>query len=484
MRPAVASNRPLRRLPVVDDRTTAANQASPSARRHLVLLSLDWTRDKDPRVPLGHASLLAALHEADAADVTALSEPINAPGFSVDKVLEPLLRAAHRRSADRTDVGIGVYIWNDHYVRRLLVELRRSGFAGRIVLGGPQISYSGPGLERLYPEADAFIRGYGEVALREFVQSGEPVSISGLHWAGQPDLGAQARPVLSSLPSPFLTGIVEVSRQHFLRWETQRGCPYRCSFCQHREAGARLSSRQRTLDLGRLREEMALFVTAGVEDIAVLDPIFNVGPDHLAILHAFQRLGYRGRLSLQCRFELVNQAFLEACQGLNVRLEFGLQTIHEEEGRAIRRVNQMDRVEQAMRELTLRSLPYEVSLIFGLPRQTLLSFLQTVDYCLTRGVPTIRAFPLMLLRGTELEGQREDFGLRENQEVIPAVVRSNSFSEEDWQAMAAIAAALDQTVGKHPPNATALLPHVRPDGAVFNGLYSPAREVREEAYVP
>jgi len=34
------------------------------------------------------------------------------------------------------------------------------GFRGTIVLGGPQISYSGKEdqLEKLYPEADAFVR--------------------------------------------------------------------------------------------------------------------------------------------------------------------------------------------------------------------------------------------------------------------------------------------------------------------------------------
>ena len=29
--------------------------------RRLILVDLSWTRDKDPRVPLGHASLLASL---------------------------------------------------------------------------------------------------------------------------------------------------------------------------------------------------------------------------------------------------------------------------------------------------------------------------------------------------------------------------------------------------------------------------------------
>lgn len=445
----------------------------PASRRHLCLLSLDWTRDKDPRVPLGQASLQAALSKADVVDVTPLSVPINAPDFSVEKVLDDLLRAVSRGGAERTDIGIGVYVWNEPAVQTILRELRRRGFTGRIVLGGPQISYSGPGLERLYPDADAFIRGYGEDALCRFVTCEARERIPGLHWAGEEDEQAQARPDLSSLPSPFLNRIVDVGAQRFIRWETQRGCPYRCSFCQHRESGARLRKEERRIDLARIYEEIALFVESGVEDIAVLDPIFNANPDCLLILREFQRRGYRGRLSLQCRFESMDEAFLDACVGMDVRLEFGLQTIHEAEGRAIRRLNKMSRVESVLNELNRRGLHYEVSLIFGLPRQTRDSFLATVDFCLQRSVPVIRAFPLMLLRGTELEAEREAFGLIENDEVISAVVRSTSFTESDWQFMAAVAGALDETVGHHPSCVADLLGHVAPCAVGLMRRYSP-----------
>lgn len=490
MRSDADTARPVRRLPVLTQTPELRSgplpgrSRPPASRRHLCLLSLDWTRDKDPRVPLGHASLLAALAKEDIVDVTPLSVPINAPDFSVEKVLEDLLCAASRGGAARTDIGIGVYVWNEPAVRTLLRELRRRGFTGRIILGGPQISYSGPGLERLYPEADAFIRGYGEEALCSFVTCEARERIPGLHWAGEEDAQTQARPDLSALPSPFLNRIVDVVGQRFIRWETQRGCPYRCSFCQHRESGARLQRQERLLDLARIHAEIALFVEAGVEDIAVLDPIFNANPDCLLVLREFQRRGYRGRLSLQCRFESVDEAFLDACAGMDVRLEFGLQTIHEAEGRAIRRMNKMSRVEAVLRELNRRGLHYEISLIFGLPMQTRDSFLATVDFCLRRSVPVIRAFPLMLLRGTELETEREKFGLVENDEVIPAVIQSNSFTEGDWQLMAAVAGALDRTVGHHPCCVADLLGYVAPHAAGLMRRYSPPQLVQPTASPP
>lgn len=128
-----------------------------------------------------------------------------------------------------------------------------------IILGGPQISYQDSDLESLYPEVDVFVRGYGEQALVELLACDVPRPIPGVHWAGEVDRNEQARVQLDDLASPFISGVVDVPRAHrFLRWETQRGCPYRCNFCQHREADARPVLRRFAAD--RIDEEIRLFV--------------------------------------------------------------------------------------------------------------------------------------------------------------------------------------------------------------------------------
>ncbi|EPX62951.1 Radical SAM domain protein [Cystobacter fuscus DSM 2262] len=448
-------------------------EPSISSPRRVILVSIDWTRDKDPRLPLGHASLVAALRSAGV-DTRAFSFAINRAGFDEDRILRDILESAQGAAPEQVDVGFGVYVWNDPVVKRLLSALRHKGFQGRIILGGPQISYAGSGLEQLYPEADAFIRGYGEEALVALAATFERIRFMGVHWAGQVDSGVQARAQLESLSSPFLEGVIELSAgQRFIRWETQRGCPFRCSFCQHREAGSRL--RRRDIPLARLEREMELFVRSGVDDIAVLDPLFNLGAHALAVLRTLRRLGYGGRLSLQCHFSTLDEEFLDACQGLDVRLEFGLQTIHEREARAVERVNDMAKVRQGLRELHERHIRFEVSIIFGLPEQTLESFRETIDFCLQRGVPTLKAFPLMLLRGTALERERARWGLVENDEPIPSVIRSHTFGEREWKCMAALADALRRTEGGHPGSIEAL------DAWVFSspdssGWWSPAAD--------
>jgi len=210
------------------------------------------------------------------------------------------------------------------------------------------------------------------------------------------------------------------------------------------EPGARLVRRE--LGRARLHDEIAAFAAGRVRRIAVLDPIFHENPDRaVGLLHEIRRAGVRAQLSLQGRFELVDEAFLDAVSALPVVLEFGLQTVHEREASAIKRPNRMDRVSLVIDRLRARMIPFEVSLIYGLPLQTAESFAESVKWCLERGVPRVRAWPMMLLRGTPLYIERERWGFVESVgERIPIVVASGTFSQDDHARMAALAAWLER----------------------------------------
>ena len=197
-------------------------------------------------------------------------------------------------------------------------------------------------------------------------------------------------------------------------------------------------------------------------DIAVLDPTFNSGTQYLDILKRFAERGYTGKLSLQCRLEMVKPEFLDLVQDINrsgrVVLEFGLQTIHREEMRVIQRLNNMRKINRILPDIQRRSIETEISLIFGLPMQTVGSFQESIDFCKEQGVETIHAFPLMLLRGTLLYDQKQKLGLVEStdkvfpkipriQENIPHVVSSPSFTFSDWLQMGEMSEALEQHKG-------------------------------------
>lgn len=370
-------------------------------------------------------------------------------------------------------MALGAYVWAENLTQEITKFLRAGGFQGDIVIGGPQVSYCPVGvLDDLYPYANVFIRGYAESALGHVVSNQPPegrYNLSGIplgiHVRGTEDLGSHATVDLDRLPSPLLTGAIQP--QPFIRWETQRGCPFSCSFCQHREPNNSMKRRQ--LNEGRILKEADWLASNNISDVAVLDPTFNAGPKYLSVLNRLLVSGFKGKLSLQCRFEMVKPDFLSLLgrlrtAGVNVVPEFGLQTIHRDEEKVIGRRNNLKRVAEIMQILKSEGISYEISLIYGLPMQTVKSFRESVNFCLERQAPIVKAFPLMLLRGTPLEQQKKTLGLIESEDApfpdssqtnrikdgIRHVIASSTFSIQEWKQMAEVSSFLEQTEGKHP----------------------------------
>lgn len=403
----------------------------------VVLVSLDWRRAQDGKTGLGIGSIAAALQAANI-PWRIIEAQVNCPDFSQERILAQVLQAINEAGSDCL-VGFGAYVWNDKAVRSLIRQIKDTG--ARIVLGGPQISYMGQGrLEMAYPEADYFVRGQGEMAMVALAHGTHPRDC-GIHVAGTPDLCRKAEHDLLELPSPYLLGTVEPLAS--IRWETQRGCPFKCAFCQHRQPDSRL--KHQWFDNLRLERELELFAAAGVKRISVLDPIFHVNPTRaVEVLNAIKAAEVGAQLALQCRFETCTPQFLDALDGHDVTLEFGLQTTVKDEYRAVDRPNNMKVVRTKIQELHERQIDFEVSLIYGLPHQTLDSFRDSVEWCLQQQIPRVRAWPLMLLQGTPLHERKELYGFREScDQQIPIVVASNSFSEADHAEMARIALALE-----------------------------------------
>jgi hypothetical protein len=86
----------------------------------------------------------------------------------------------------------------------------------------------------------------------------------------------------------------------------------------------------------------------------------------------------------------------------------------------------------------------EISLIYGLPNQTLESFRRSIDFALEHAT-SVRAFPLLLLRGTPLHGRQQELGLVEDDSLIPQVVASPTFTRGDHESMAAVARRLGES---------------------------------------
>jgi len=336
-------------------------------------------------------------------------------------------------------VAISCYIWNEYLINPLTKKIRGLGFKGKIVLGGYQISYSTK--EKLifeYPEANIFTFGYAEKSLLNSIFVKKTTA----------PLFLNENVDFSEIPSPYLTNEILISEnQKMVRWETKRGCPYKCSFCSHRDL---TKNKVYKHENDKILQELALFKTKKVKRINIIDPVFNAGKDYLSYMKHIYDLGLSAELTLQTRFEMIKgeagELFLDLCEKTNAHLEFGIQTIIPNEYNAINRPNDNNLIGKLLPELKSRNISYEISLIYGLPYQTLDTFRQSIDFLLSKGCENLTAYPLMLLKGTELYEQKGKFNFVEQNMGdfnIPTVIASNTYSEQEWLKMSEIAEQLN-----------------------------------------
>ncbi|MBK6965072.1 MAG: radical SAM protein [Bacteroidales bacterium] len=127
-------------------------------------------------------------------------------------------------------------------------------------------------------------------------------------------------------------------------WETKRGCPYKCGFCEWGNAIVKVME----LPKDRLLNEIELFKESTVSEINILDGTFNWGKNYLFY---FAELLKSTTLKITCqvRFESLltkhGNEFFELVKSNRdrIHLEFGLQTIHPEEMKTISRINDLDK---------------------------------------------------------------------------------------------------------------------------------------------
>jgi radical SAM superfamily enzyme YgiQ (UPF0313 family) len=409
--------------------------------KSILFISFDLIRSGELRTSLAIASILAHLKSdqqlSNEYDFEHYS--MNQLEYSGDMSSNELIKEFDGFNFEKFNfIALSAYVWNEYLIHDIIQFIRNRGFQGSFILGGYQISYAQKEeLSQLYPDVDVFISGYAEESLRKLLSNDEnkfPLFLS-------------EQVEFNSLSSPYLSGEIEVPMgSKMLRLETKRGCAFRCSFCAHRDLK---SNRVHKFPLEKTFAEIEFIQQRKVKRVNVLDPIFNLGAEANQILTEINRVNTSTTYTLQSRFENIKgntgDVFIDLCSSGNFHLEFGLQTIHPAETQYIQRNNSIVLIDNAMRQLKEASVSYEVSLIFGLPGQTVDSFKQSIEFLQERGCESIKAYPLMLWRGTELYEQKDTLNLKE--EVlgdyhIPLVTSSNTFNRGEWERMNEIAQSL------------------------------------------
>lgn len=332
-------------------------------------------------------------------------------------------------------------LWMNGYVK----EPTETG--GIIIFGGYEITaYNDIQLAQL-DMAHYFIRGYGEKSIIKILKGEEGKKLESnsscpYHRVFEEKICDE------DIVSPYLTGVLNTLTRK-VYWETKRGCPCRCGFC---EWGAQSKiERNPIVELSwenRLIKEIELFAKSGVEEINILDGTFNYKKNYIKILrYILEQTDLK--VVCQSRFEFLEEDYLDLCENYKERihLEFGIQTIHKQEMVTIGRDNKCDIVLEKMDLLNSKKIAYEISIIYAIPGQTMRSFIDTIEFCIINGCKKIKAFPLQISANSELAKQPQLYTTKQEHAdtLVKSVHSSESFDEEDRYFMNLLAERLDQT---------------------------------------
>ncbi len=323
-------------------------------------------------------------------------------------------------------VGFSCYTWNAAEFLEAAGQLKAALPELLVIAGGPHVQQAE---DYLGQEAiDLVFLGEGEISFQEFLDCDGPADwpgVDGLAWwdgARVRRSASRARCTdLDRLPSPLdalqLTDAEGGPLYDSIAYETSRGCPFKCAFCEW-GTGA-IGSRMVQWPLERVRSDWERIVAAGIRNIWLADSNFGALKQDLdkarIIVELKQRYGlplsFATSWSKNHSRRVQEIALLLHNHRLLPHYQLALQTLTPEALRLSNRQNMgANDYRPIAKQMSEQGVPIAAELIWGLPGDNLPDFERNLDQLL--GIfPNINIFGYTLLPGTEFYQRRGEYRL-------------------------------------------------------------------------
>jgi len=335
---------------------------------------------------------------------------------------------------DADVVGFSTYVWNVKLSLAVARELKARKPGILIVFGGPQVPDRTEPFLRDNPFIDVAINGEGEHAFTKLLDAWPTRD-----WAGIPNLsyirdaefvcqakGPRIRD-LNDVPSPYLDGIfaplmaANPKENWIVLWETNRGCPFQCTFC---DWGSATQAKVFQFDLARLDREIAWFADQKIEFIFCCDANFGILARDIQLAESLARTkverGYPRAISVQNTKNATDRAYLTqkilSDAGMNKGVTLSMQSLDPGTLKAIKRQNiALDTYEELQRRFTRDRVETYSDLILGLPGETYDSWVDGICWLMDNGQHNrIQFNNLSILPNAEMgdPAYQEKYGMR------------------------------------------------------------------------
>jgi len=377
-----------------------------------------------------------------------------------------------RRMESPSILALSCYMWNWEW-QKLLAQAVKAYYPDcLVIMGGIHIPEKSDGFFREYPYVDLIIHGEGEVTftavLLAFLSGGGFESMPGVS-IRRPDNSTLKTSLpnrisdLSKLPSPYLTGVFDSIIDLPFLWnasqETNRGCPYPCTFCAW---GPAYQQKVWQFSEDRIIEELEWFGRHRIEYIFNCDANWGIFERDLELTRKMAEIkaryqGYPKKFRM-CTAKNSNDRVFDISRildraGMNKGATLSFQSMNDTVLEAVKRRNiKIKDFTSYMRQYREAKIATYTELIMGLPCETYTTFKEGIDKLINAGQHNgLNNYVCLMLPNDEMSDPdyvrkhrlgwvkmpillaHSTPGSDPVQEYQDVVVSTNSMPVEDWE---------------------------------------------------
>ena len=374
-------------------------------------------------------------------------------------------------------LACSTYVWNERYSLEIARRVRSERPGTFVLFGGPSVPRQPDRAARFlreHPYVDALAFGEGETlfgdVLAALIHAQPLTTLAGLalRATARPE-GAMVMPArdrirdFSGAGSPYLDGTFDALWNDGVGHgaailETNRGCPFTCTFC---DWGQAIGTPVREIPIERVRAELAWIANRSIRYLYIIDANYGIRRRDLEIVEEIGRLKAATGFPTYVFFHLTKNATARHLElvsvlrnaGIGTHLALSAQDFEPRVLRAVRRDNiSLDRALTIRRLCHERDIPTFNELILGLPEQTYASFVESMEHAVTAyPLDTFNLYLARVLENAELGSpeQRAQYGIQTEHvrvasfhrgaqpfpgaEVEEVVVGTRTLSQDDWR---------------------------------------------------
>lgn len=339
--------------------------------------------------------------------------------------LEPVMLPVNANELENIDVlGVSVYEWNSFFSYSLCKSIKEKNSTCVIVAGGPEVAWRESCYFKEHPYIDAVVPGDGEIPFAELLRSmlngGSVLNVEGVianPAIGESEFLPASRLNLDSKPSPWLT-LKDFWRLFFKKYdrfrlaaayESSRGCPYGCIYCDWGGASKGLVSfipeKTAIAEMDFIQQELRPFFMFWT------DANLGIASRDIGLVEHFAENKRRYGSPFSLYYNCVKKDFSANLRiaehlrsaGLLTKYVLALQHTDPEVLATIRRKNlSLKQVDQLAKKMRESDVPLFVQFIIGCPQDSFDKWLRNYTVLMEMGVHgEYRAYPFGLFPNSE-----------------------------------------------------------------------------------